>query len=154
MQLIPALRRAHARRLVRPGKGRAADSGMTAIEFVFLTPILYFLIFVCVQFAMFFFAQHVAQASAEDAARLARAERDVPAHAGNWQSDGVTSGSQYLQSVGGSLVTSPNVTVVDNGDDTITATVTGQAVNIFPGLTLSVKATSTGPVERFIPDGP
>ena len=48
---------------------RTSDSGMTAIEFVVLTPVLFFMIFATVQFALYFFADHVAQAAAQAGAR-------------------------------------------------------------------------------------
>lgn len=35
---------------------RGDDSGMTAIEFVLLTPVLFFMIFATVQFGLYFFA--------------------------------------------------------------------------------------------------
>ena len=154
MQLTAALRRAHQRLVVRPAGGRPADSGMTSIEFVFLTPILFFMILLCVQFALYFFAERVAQAGAEDAARTARAEAAVPADAQTWQTDASSQGNDYLAGVGGSLLTGASVTVTDNGDETITATVTGKGVSIIPGMTISLHADSSGPIERFVTDGP
>lgn len=154
MQLTTTASRFRRRPAVRPEEGQTADSGMTSIEFVFLTPILFLLILLCVQFSMYFFAERVAQASAENAARTARAEAAVPADAQSWQSDADTQGSQYLQSVGGSLLSGTRVEVVDNGDETVTATVTGTAVSLIPGMTIHVHATSSGPIERFITDGP
>jgi len=152
-QLTKALRR--ARRLaVRSGGERTADSGMTSIEFVFLTPILFLMIFLCVQFSMYFFAERVAQASAENAARTARAEAAVPADSQSWRTDADLQGHQFLQSVGGSLLSGVLVNTADNGDGTVTSTVTGKAVSIIPGFSLSVSASSSGPIERFITDGP
>lgn len=71
---------AASRRAAAKGSG---DSGMTAIEFVFLTPILFFMIFATVQFALYFFADHVAQAAAQAGARKARATADE--NPGGWR---------------------------------------------------------------------
>lgn len=73
--------RAFVRRRVEAASARG-DSGMTAIEFVFLTPVLFFMIFATVQFALYFFADHVAQAAAQAGARKARAEADANPGAG------------------------------------------------------------------------
>lgn len=73
--------RAFVRRRVEAASARG-DSGMTAIEFVFLTPVLFFMIFATVQFALYFFADHVAQAAAQAGARKARAEADENPGAG------------------------------------------------------------------------
>ena len=42
----------------------------------------------------------------------------------------------------------PQVNVV-RGPDTVTAEVTGQAPRVFPGVTLTIRARSAGPVEAF-----
>src|SRR5689334_18907383 len=76
------------RRRVRTAREAAAtrgDSGMSAIEFVLLTPVLFFMIVATVQFALYFFADHVAQAAAQAGARKARATaHDQP---GAWRGE-------------------------------------------------------------------
>lgn len=85
---MPASVLRRVRRRVETAREAAAtrgDSGMTAIEFVFLTPVLFFMIFATVQFGLYFFADHVAQAAAQAGARKARATaHDQP---GGWRGE-------------------------------------------------------------------
>ena len=50
------------------------DRGMTAIEFVVLTPLLFLLLMLTVQFALYLFAKQAATAAVQDGARTAREE--------------------------------------------------------------------------------
>ncbi len=141
------------------------ESGVSAIEFVFLTPVLFFLIFATVQFAMFFFARHVAIAAAQEGARVARAERANPAE--NWRDDATTKSIAWINQLAPSLLddncndNAPNVTACINTNDsgprgadgwTVSVTVTAKVPSLIPGVNLSVTETSAGPVEQFIED--
>jgi Flp pilus assembly protein TadG len=123
---------------------------MTAIEFVFLTPILFFMIFATVQFALYFFADHVAQAAAQAGARKARAEAD--ANPGGWRGEAGDVVDSYIQQLGSQLVLSPQVTMIQPDQHTVGVEVRAQVPNVFPGLGLTVHARSRGPVERFVRD--
>jgi hypothetical protein len=135
----------------RGDAGMPADTGMTAIEFVFLTPVLFFMIFATVQFALYFFADHVAQAAAQAGARKARAEAD--ANPGSWQAEANATADSYIQQLGPQLLEGVNVQPVTPAVHQVGLRITAHVPSVFPGLDLTVDALSQGPVERFVPDG-
>ncbi|NEB28240.1 pilus assembly protein [Streptomyces sp. SID14446] len=137
------------RRRVEAASARG-DSGMTAIEFVLLTPVLFFMIFATVQFALYFFADHVAQAAAQAGARKARATAD--AQPGAWRGDARDVVDSYIQQLGPQLVLSPDVKLLQPDPDTVGVEITAKIPTVFPGLDLTVHAQSSGPVERFVED--
>ncbi|WP_405938223.1 pilus assembly protein [Streptomyces sp. NBC_00726] len=142
--------RAAVRRRVDAASGRG-DSGATAIEFVFLTPLLFFMIFATVQFALYSFADHVAQAAAQAGAREARAQADEDP--GGWQAKGRAVAGRYIQQLGPQLVLSPDVRAYQPDAATVGVEITARVPSVFPGLDLTIHAQSQGPVERFVPDG-
>lgn len=147
-------RTARLRRAVRRRTEAASvrgDSGMTAIEFVFLTPVLFFMIFAAVQFAMYSFADQVAQAAAQAGAREARASADE--NPGAWRAKARDTVDSYIQQLGPQLVLSPVVVTDQPTPDTVRVEITARAPSIVPGLELTIHARSSGPVERFVQDG-
>jgi len=138
------------------------ESGVSAIEFVFLTPVLFFLIFATVQFATYFFARHVAIAAAQEGARVARAEAS---NTTGWSADAKAKAVAWINQLAPNLLESdcPNnpttacVTTAANGVPgadgwTVSVTVTAKVPSLIPGVNLTVTETSSGPVEQFIPD--
>ncbi|RDD86318.1 pilus assembly protein [Streptomyces parvulus] len=130
---------------------RGDDSGMTAIEFVLLTPVLFFMIFATVQFGLYFFADHVAQAAAQAGARKARATAD--AQPGGWRGEAQDVVDSYIRQLGPQLVLSPDVKLLQPEQDTVGVEITARIPTVFPGLDLTVHAQSMGPVERFVQEG-
>ncbi len=121
---------------------------MTAIEFVLLTPVLFFMIFATVQFALYFFADHVAQAAAQAGARKARAT--AHAEPGAWRGKARDVVDDYISQLGPSLVLSPDVAMLQPEQNTVGVEITARVPSVFPGLDLTVHAQSVGPVERFV----
>ncbi|MGA5363221.1 TadE family protein [Streptomyces purpurascens] len=139
------------RRRVEAARKRAAargDSGMTAIEFVLLTPVLFFMIFATVQFALYFFADHVAQAAAQAGARKARATADE--RPGAWRGEAQNVVDAYISQLGPQLVLGPDVTMLQPDQNTVGVEIAARVPTVFPGLDLTVHAQSAGPVERFV----
>ncbi|WP_330306588.1 MULTISPECIES: TadE family protein [unclassified Streptomyces] len=139
------------RRRVEAAKEAAStrgDSGMTAIEFVLLTPVLFFMIFATVQFALYFFADHVAQAAAQAGARKARAMADE--QPGAWRGEARDVVDSYIRQLGPQLVLSPHVTMLQPEQTTVGVEITAKVPTVFPGLDFTVHAQSSGPVERFV----
>lgn len=126
------------------------ESGMTAIEFVLLTPVLFFMIFATVQFALYFFADHVAQAAAQAGARKARATADE--NAGGWRGEARDVADAYIRQLGPKLVLGPDVKTIQPEQNTVGVEITARVPTVFPGLDLDVHARSSGPVERFVED--
>lgn len=121
---------------------------MTAIEFVLLTPVLFFMIFATVQFALYFFADHVAQAAAQAGARKGRATaHEQP---GAWRGEARNVVDSYIAQLGPQLVLSPSVRMLQPEQNTVGVEIEARVPTVFPGLDLTVHAQSSGPVERFV----
>lgn len=128
-----------------------SDRGASAIEFVFLTPLLFLMIFGAVQFAMYSFGESVAKAAAQAGARTARAQAD--ADPAGWSGAAEQKAYDYIDQLGRGLFESrPDVDSARLGDNTVRVEVTARVPSILPWLDLTVRASSEGPVERFVPD--
>ncbi len=128
-----------------------SDRGASAIEFVFLTPVMFFMIFGAVQFALYSFAETVAKAAAQAGARTARAEAD--ANPDGWQGEAREKANAYIDELGrGLFQDAPTVTTSQPGANTVRVEVEGDVPSIMPWIDLTVHAASEGPVERFVPD--
>jgi Flp pilus assembly protein TadG len=137
----------------RRDAGREGERGVSAIEFVLLTPLLFFLIFATVQFAIYFYARHVAIAAAQEGDRVAREERATnPA----WSGDAVQKTRDWINQLASGLVAMPNAP--QTGDSgvhgaatwTVSVTVTATVHSLWGDM--NITETSAGPVEQFIPD--
>jgi Flp pilus assembly protein TadG len=155
MRTHHALRRALRRRLDAvhgdSGVGRRVsdDRGMSAIEFVFLTPLFFAIIFITIQFAMYYFADHIAVAAARAGAREGAEQVKVSSQ---WRAQSRAKARWYISQLGGGLLTGahPDPELRNN---TVTMTVTGSVPAVVPWLHVGVSASSSSPVERFVPDG-
>ncbi|MEU6480703.1 TadE family protein [Streptomyces sp. NPDC047017] len=147
------IRRAVRRRAraARAAVAAGGDSGMTAIEFVLLTPVLFFMIFATIQFGLYFFADHVAQAAAQAGARKARATADE--QPGAWRGEAQDAVDSYIRQLGPQLVLSPDVKMLQPERNTVGVEISARIPTVFPGLDLTVHAQSSGPVERFVKEG-
>jgi TadE-like protein len=132
------------------GRRAYGDRGMSAIEFVFLTPVLFFMIFATVQFGLYFFADHVAQAAAQAGARKARAEAD--GNPGGWQGKAKSTAQTYIDQLGPNLLDGQAIVPFQPDPATVGVRVTATVPTIFPGLHFHVHEESQGPVERFVED--
>lgn len=124
---------------------RVDERGSATAELVIATPVLLLLILLVVQFAVWQHSVHVAQAAASEGLAAARVQGGT---AGSGQEEANLVLSQLSQSV----LVHPSVHV-DRGANTATVTVTGEAQAVIPFLHLPVRATASGPVERFRPPG-
>ncbi|WP_431679106.1 TadE family protein [Kitasatospora sp. KL5] len=122
---------------------------MSTVEFVFLTPVLFMIILAAVQFAMYFFAQEVVEASAQAGARKARATAD---RSGDWDTQACRKAGDYVDSLGPQLVLGPTCKRLAAGDQ-VGVRVEADVPSVVPFLDLHVVSTSIGPIERFVPDG-
>lgn len=136
------------------------DRGMTAIEFVVLTPLLFLLLMLTVQFALFLFAKQAATAAVQEGARTAREEaaaNGCQSAAGTWQQDAVTAATQRAQALGGQLILKPAVTATFTADPTLNAGCRISLVrvdlhsavpSVFPGWTPTIDVHAGGPLEQ------
>lgn len=121
------------------------EAGGASAELVVATPLLLLLIFGIVQFALWQHASHVVEAAAQEGARSARLQ-------GGTVESGKNETYLFLNQLGPNLVLDPDVSVTR---DNVSARVEVKAhvESVIPNLTLPVHAVSSGPVERFIPQG-
>ena len=141
-----------AGRCARGGRrgARGRDRGSSAVELVILTPMLLALIWLIIQYALYYQGRQVALAAAQVGARVARQDANtVP----GWQAIAEHSAESYYAGLGtrvlGGTVTA---VAVPYGVSQVRVTVTGQAASIMFGLTLTIHETAGGPVECFRPD--
>lgn len=117
------------------------ERGIATTEAVLVTPALLFLVMLMIQFGLWFHAQHVAQAAAEEGARAARALHGS-ADVGRLQAEA------FLDQAGATVIDSRSIAVTRT-DDAVAVEVEGQSTNVIPGFVLPVRATAISPVERF-----
>ena len=121
-----------------------SERGSATTEVVLLTPVLLFLVMLVVQFGLWYHAEHVAQAAAQEGVRTARLE-------GSTADAGRTRAADFLANLGSTIVQEPVVTATRDAD-TASVSVQGRAVAVVPGFSLPVKASASSPVERFRED--
>lgn len=119
------------------------DERGEATEAVLVTPVLLFLVMLVFQFGLWYHAEHVAQAAAQEGVRTARLE-------GGSADDGQRRAADFLARVGATVVGDPVVNVTRN-DETAVVEIRGQSVAVVPGLRLPIRARSESPVERYRP---
>ena len=121
---------------------------------VIILPALLFLIFLGIQFALWFHASHVALAAAQEGARAARvANATSPATARAAEQAGEDTANQFLTGVAPTLLSNTSVVAtVSGGYDRVRVDVKGDGVTIVPGFTVKISEHSEGPVERFRAD--
>jgi Flp pilus assembly protein TadG len=127
-----------------------ADRGSSAVELVILAPMLLALIWLIIQYALYYQGREVALAAAQLGARVARQDADtVP----DWRGIAERSAQSYYAGLG-TRVLGGDVTAVaaPAGVSQVRVTVTGQVVSIMFGLTLTIHETAGGPIECFRPD--
>ena len=124
------------------GSGRTKDdSGSSALEMAVIFPVTIFIVFGIVQFGIWYHANDIAQAAAQQAVRSASAY-------GATQTDGSTEAGKVLNENAHGLIIHTQITC-SRGAQTATVTVTGEAIQVIPFIPLPVKAIATAPVEAF-----
>ncbi len=129
-----------------PG-GDAGDTGTRRfrcqaglVDIVICFPVLLLVIWLAVAFAVWGLAAHAAQLAVAEAGIAARADGAIP-NAGQLEA------AKVLAAIG-SPVTNPVVQVTQGPNGSLSLSITGQAPSVFPGLSLGVSATSTGPIQQ------
>ena len=120
------------------------------MELVLLAPMLLALIWLVIQYALYYQGRQVALAAAQIGARVARQDANtVP----GWQAIAEHAAQSYYAGLG-TRVLGGTVTAVaaPAGVSQVKVTVTGQAASIMFGLTLTIHETAGGPIECFRPD--
>lgn len=144
----------------RGGRSLRDDRGMTAVEFVVLTPLLFLLLMLTVQFALYLFAKQAATAAVQGGARTAREEaatKGCDSTSGTWQPDAAAAAVSRAQTLGGQLVLKPTVTTGFTMDPNLNADCKISLVrvdlhsnvpSVFPGFGLTIDVHAGGPLEQ------
>jgi hypothetical protein len=110
---------------------------------VILMPAMFFLIFGCIQVALFSYGRSIALNAAHEAVNAQRALGAPPGI-------GEAKAYAFIRGEGDSLI-NPHVTVVVRGGE-VTATVTGTTLSLVPIFhVFHVTQVASGPVEEFVP---
>lgn len=120
------------------------ERGVTGIEFLVIMGVVVFSFLLMLQYTAKIYAERVAQAAAEEGAAAAR-RFDGSATAGTERADA------YLDRLSGAQLSNTAVTA-DRSTQRASVTVSGTAIQIIPFMSLRISETSTGPVERFVPE--
>lgn len=127
-----------------PGAQGQAEDGSTAVELVILTPLMFLLVLLIVQFALFLHARQVVTAAAEQGVRSERLSRVGGG-------EGAQTALAFAARVGGKAVTGVNAHVA-RGADAVTVNVSGEGQSIIPWMHLTVTGTSSGAIDRWTGD--
>lgn len=105
-------------------------------------PVVLLVIMLAFHFALFLHAAQIAEAGAQEAVEAAQGELATAA-------DGRAAAQALMVELG---ALRGHRVAVDRTATTVTATVTGRAQQVVPGLPADITARAEGPVERFVPE--
>lgn len=108
-----------------------------------LFPVTLFIIFGIIQFGIWYHANDVARAAAQECVRSASAYHAT-------QREGTHAADEVLSQNAKGLILHTRLTC-SRGAAVANATVTGEALQVIPFISLRVKGTATAPVEAFLP---
>ncbi|WP_245764916.1 TadE/TadG family type IV pilus assembly protein [Nonomuraea jiangxiensis] len=137
---------------MRTTADRRDERGVTAIELALLMPVILAAALLIVQVALWFHGRQVAEAAAQEGARVARS---APFDSAAWEGAATEKATGIVQAIGPRLLSDATATTSEKDPDERFVTVTGKAVQVIPllpDLTFTITATAGGPVECFRPD--
>ena len=121
---------------------RLDERGSVSIELVILLPVLFAVMFLGMQAALFYHARTVAIAAAQEGAKAAGGENGKEA-------DGVSAASSFIVEAGGDDVLSGASASADRTATTVTVTVRGHSLSVIPGWNPVIVQSASLPVERL-----
>ena len=114
------------------------------MQLVILMPLLFSLMFLGLQAALYYHARSVAVAAAQEGARTAGAESGSAAA-------GIAAAQSFVTASGGPDVLAAASVTGHRSPSQATVTVTGRALSVVPGWAPAVRQSATVPVERITP---
>jgi hypothetical protein len=117
---------------------------VTVVQLAIAMPVVLLLIMSVIQYALFEFANQVAEAAATEGLQAATGYGvPDPGAAGQTAADATVASQDQL-------LLQPNATVtLDLVHQTVTVVVTGTALQLVPGFNLPVSMSAAGPIERL-----
>lgn len=122
--------------------GTPDEDGSASIQMVILMPVLFLIMFTGMQGALWYHARAVAIAAAQEGARTAAAEDGT-------LGAGLADAASFVADAGGTDVLAAAHVTGRRTTTWATVTVTGTAMSVIPGWTLTVAQSATAPVERI-----
>ena len=129
----------------RRGRGprrRRGERGSVSIELVILLPVLFAVMFLGMQAALYYHARTVAIAAAQEGARAAGGEHGRT-------SDGIAAATSFVDDAGGDDVLIGASASANRTATVATVTVEGHSLSVIPGWSPVVRQSATVPVERL-----
>ncbi|MGL5826611.1 MAG: TadE/TadG family type IV pilus assembly protein, partial [Nocardioides sp.] len=131
------------------GAGRRHERGASSLEMALIAPGLIFLIFFCVQGALFFYGKSVAIQSAREGVSQLRLAPDQPTY-DQIRPEVIANTERFAATVGRESLIDPAVSSsYDDARARVRVVVTGQVISLVPWLDLTITESAEGPVERF-----
>lgn len=121
--------------------GRSSERGSVSIQMVVLMPLLFGIVLVAMQAALYYYAATVAGAAAQDGARVAAA------YGSGGLGSGTAAASSALDQSRGAL--SNHQVTGSAGADGPTITVSGEPLSLLPGMAFTVTRSATLPWEEL-----
>lgn len=123
---------------------RHAEEGDAVTEMVIVVPVLLLLIMTIVQFGLWYHAEQVVQAAAQEGLRAAGSLDGTP-------ESGSDRAQRFLATTAASLIRDP-VVQATRDDRVSLVEVSGTVIGVIPGLRMAVDARAVGPTESFRAD--
>jgi Flp pilus assembly protein TadG len=137
------MRRLNAGASSRDARGlRGRERGSSSIQMALLLPVLFLVMFLGMQAALYYHARTVAIAAAQEGARAAGAETGTT-------SRGIDAARDFVADAGGDDVLAAVTVTGRRTATTVTMTVRGQAMSVIPGWTPVLEQSATAAVERL-----
>lgn len=123
-----------------PEGGR--EGGSASIQMVFLLPVLFSVMFLGMQAALYYHARTVAIAAAQEGARAAAAETGTT-------NQGTGAALDFVADAGGNDVLTGVAVTGARTATTATVTVRGRSLSVIPGWSPLLEQSASAPVERL-----
>jgi Flp pilus assembly protein TadG len=143
-----------APRFLAAARGRlrqsgAGDRGSSVVELAILAPLMLLIIWMTIQYALYFEARQVALEAAQVGARYAEQyeTKDV-----NWQVDAQNAAKSYYTGLGTRVIGGLQARAISPQAGEVQVTVTGNVASILLGIPIHIQEVSSGPIECFRPD--
>jgi Flp pilus assembly protein TadG len=118
------------------------EAGVATLQAVLVVPVLLLLLLVVFQFALWYHAEELAAAAAQDGARAARVD-------GGTAQDGMDRANALLDQTGRSLLQHRRV-LADRSPGTARVEVHAVCISLVPGVHLAIDAVASSATERFV----
>jgi Flp pilus assembly protein TadG len=120
---------------------RRSERGSATIELLILLPVLFAVMFLGMQAALYHHARTVAIAAAQEGARVAGGEEGSKA-------SGAAAATSFVADAGGDDVLADATVTVSRTATTATVVVKGVSLSVIPGWNPTVQQSASTPVER------